>query len=73
MEKFIKPLGALPDKWQFKDKFNNELRLVHASMLGDRKGIFPDDTDEQLKHKIAPAPEDLLCGHTHRPLIRKIV
>ena len=72
LEKFIKPLGALPDKWQFKDKFNNELRLVHASMLGDRKGIFPDDTDEQLKHKIAPAPEVLLCGHTHRPLIRKI-
>ena len=72
LEKFIKPLGALPDKWQFKDKFNNELRLVHASMLGDRKGIFPDDTDEQLNHKIAPAPEVLLCGHTHRPLIRKI-
>ncbi len=72
LDGLIEPLAALPVQWDMTDEAGNEVRMVHASMLGDRKGIFPDDSDESLREKIAPAPKVLLVGHTHRPLIRTL-
>ena len=72
LDGLIEPLAALPVQWDTMDETGNEVRMVHASMLGDRKGIFPDDSDESLREKIAPAPKVLLVGHTHRPLIRTV-
>lgn len=72
LDGLIEPLTALPVQWDMLDDEGNEIRMVHASMLGDRKGIFPDESDESLRVKIAPAPGVLLVGHTHRPLIRTV-
>lgn len=72
LDGLIEPLAALPVQWDMTDGAGNEVRMVHASMLGDRKGIFPDDSDESLREKIAQAPKVLLAGHTHRPLIRTL-
>ena len=72
LEGLIEPLAALPVQWDMTDVSGNEIRMVHASMLGDRKGIFPDDSEESLREKIAPAPKVLVVGHTHRPLIRRV-
>ncbi len=68
----VEPLEALPFQWNMIDESGKELRMVHASMLGDRKGIFPDDSETSLREKIAPAPAVLVVGHTHRPLIRTV-
>ncbi len=68
----VERLEALPFQWSMTDEAGNEFRMVHASMLGDRKGIFPDDTEAALREKIAPAPKVLVVGHTHRPLIRTV-
>ena len=68
----VERLEALPFQWSMTDETGNEFRMVHASMLGDRKGIFPDDSEESLREKIAPAPRVLVVGHTHRPLIRTV-
>ena len=68
----VERLEALPFQWDITDESGNEFRMVHASMLGDRKGIFPDDSEESLREKIAPAPRVLVVGHTHRPLIRTV-
>jgi len=72
LDGLVEPLEALPFQWDMTDGSGNEFRMVHASMLGDRKGIFPDDSEESLREKIAPAPEVLVVGHTHRPLIRTV-
>ena len=40
-------------------------------MLGNRDGIYPEDTDYELIHKISPPPAVFVTGHTHRPLIRR--
>ena len=72
LDGLVEPLEALPFQWDMTDESGNEFRMVHASMLGDRKGIFPDDSEESLREKIAPAPEVLVVGHTHRPLIRTV-
>lgn len=71
-DSLVERLEALPFQWSMTDEAGNEFRMVHASMLGDRKGIFPDDSEESLREKIAPAPKVLVVGHTHRPLIRTV-
>ena len=71
-DSLVERLEALPFQWAMTDESGNEFRMVHASMLGDRKGIFPDDTEASLREKIAPAPKVLVAGHTHRPLIRTV-
>ena len=72
LDGLVEPLAVLPVQWDMTDDYGNELRMVHASMLGDRRGIFPDDPDEALREKIAPPPAVLVAGHTHRPLIRTV-
>ena len=72
LDGLVEPLAALPVQWDMQDDDGNELRMVHASMLGDRSGIFPDDADEALREKIAPPPAVLVVGHTHRPLVRTV-
>ena len=49
-----------------------EMRIVHASMLGNRAGIYPESTAAELRQRIAPPPVVLVAGHTHRPLIRRL-
>jgi hypothetical protein len=41
-------------------------------MISNRDGVFPKTTDDELRHKISPAPHVLCVGHTHWPLIRQI-
>lgn len=48
-----------------------EARVVHASMRGNRHGIYPETSDPKLVELISPAPALLCVGHTHRPLIRR--
>lgn len=72
LDGLVEPLAALPVQWDMTDDGGDEIRMVHASMLGDRKGIFPDDSEESLREKIAPPPAVLVVGHTHRPLIRTV-
>ncbi len=48
------------------------VRATHASMRGNRDGIYHDTTPETLRRQIAPAPNVFCVGHTHRPLVRRI-
>jgi predicted phosphodiesterase len=69
LDGLIDSLAAMPDEWASPDE---QIRMVHASMLGNRNGIFPWSTNEELRKKIAPAPAVFLAGHTHRPLVRTV-
>lgn len=48
------------------------LAAVHVSMMGPRAGIYPETPDDQIASMIQPAPELLVVGHTHQPLIRRV-
>lgn len=65
-------IESLPEQSRILSPNGTEIRIVHASMEHDRAGIFPDTTDEDLRNKINPAPEVMIVGHTHRPLVRQI-
>jgi predicted phosphodiesterase len=75
----VSDLEAMPFQQSLVDPLGGEVRFVHASMQGNRIGIYPETSESELDKKISTdnslksiKPPNLLCvGHTHRPLIRK--
>lgn len=51
---------------------NSELRVTHASMTGNRDGIFADTPPDQLKNQIAPAPAVFVTAHTHKAFQKQV-
>ena len=76
----VSALEAMPFQQSLVDPAGSEVRVVHASMLGNRDGIYPETTDEELAAKIngrsisegRPTPAVFCVGHTHRSLIRNL-
>ncbi len=64
-------LRALPDKFVLMAPDGSEFRAVHASMRGNRDGIYADSSDEELWKQIAPVPAVFVTAHTHRPMMRR--
>lgn len=63
-------LATLPDQVSIDAGAGGEVRFLHASMRGNRDGIYPDTDDATLRKQITPAPRLFAAAHTHRPLIR---
>ncbi|RME96734.1 MAG: metallophosphoesterase, partial [Chloroflexi bacterium] len=72
----VDALRAMPFQLSLPAPDGSEFRVVHASMINNRTGIFPFTTDEKLRQKITapnqPPPAVLAVGHTHIPLVRHI-
>jgi predicted phosphodiesterase len=68
----VASLEAMPFQQSLTAPNGSEARITHASMRGNRDGIYPETTDEELRQQIQPAPNLLCVGHTHRPLVRQI-
>ena len=54
-----------------------EIRFVHASMISNRDGIYPETDQASLLKKVhadypLPRPALFCVGHTHRPFIRTV-
>ncbi len=65
-------LEMMPFQVSVSGPSGDEVRVVHGSMRGNRDGIYPETTVDEIRLKIAPAPTVLCVGHTHRPLIRQV-
>jgi len=65
-------LEAMPFQQSLTGPDGREVRVVHASMRGNRDGIYPETLDSTLQQQIAPSPAVLCVGHTHRPLVRRL-
>lgn len=65
-------LEALPDQLSLNDPEGGEVRFLHASMQGNRCGLYEDMEDEHLANLVAPAPRVLVAGHTHVPFVRQV-
>lgn len=47
--------------------------LVHGSPQNVREYVYPDTPDERLAELLSLGKADILiCGHTHRPMIRRV-
>lgn len=61
-----------PDHLSLTGPDGSEVRFVHASMRGNRHGMYEDMEEPVLAGLAAPAPSVLVVGHTHVPFIRQI-
>lgn len=68
----VRALQAMPFQVSLTGPAGDEMRVVHASMLNNRNGIFTTTSDAHLRQKIQPPPAVLGVGHTHIPLVRRI-
>lgn len=74
----VSALISMPYQYSLWDPGGGEIRIVHASMRGNRDGIYPETKRDDLVLKLGRTAEmkhpAVFCvGHTHRPLIRKLV
>jgi predicted phosphodiesterase len=68
----VEELRLLPDVFERAGPNGDLLRIVHASMRGNRDGIYPLTPDDEIRRQIAPAPAVFVTCHTHRPLTRQV-
>jgi putative phosphoesterase len=68
----VSPLEAMPFQQTLLVQDGGEVRITHASMRGNRDGVYPETSDETLKKQMGPPPAIFCVGHTHRPLIRRL-
>jgi predicted phosphodiesterase len=80
----VSALLSMPFQHSLVDPQGNELRVVHASMCGNRDGIYPETRDSELDRLLRPGKDHgkrsddrsqlkaFCAGHTHRPLIRSL-
>ena len=69
----VAALEVFPDVHQIEGPDGREVRITHASMLGNKNGVFPSTKDDELREKIGESPPALFCtAHTHYPLIRQL-
>ncbi len=79
MGKAAETLPSLPERISvglpldgFTSAARRELRICHASMRSNTDGLFPTNTDEELRPKIAPAPHIFMTAHSHIGFIRAL-
>ncbi len=70
LDRDICSLVEMPFQQSLNGPDGSEMRVVHASMRGNRDGIYPETHDETLRKQLGDPPALLCVGHTHRPLIR---
>ena len=62
---------TLPDSHS-RELFDSAIRWNHASPRGTRDGIGPWTTDNEIREKMAPAPDIFFTAHTHRAFVREV-
>ena len=72
LEGKVDSLKTMPFQVSLPGPDGREVRVVHASMRGNRIGIYPETPAALLGRLIAPPPVALCVGHTHRPLVRQL-
>jgi len=65
-------IAAWPEHIELEGPDGGLIRVVHASMHGNRVGLYAFMDDAELHDKTAPGVPVLCAGHTHIPFIRWI-
>ncbi len=65
-------VAAWPDHLSLTGPDGSEVRFAHASMRGNRHGMYEDMEAPVLADLAAPPPSVLVVGHTHIPFIRTL-
>ncbi len=66
----IQDIAQLPEEIQLTLPDQQLIKAAHASIAGDRVGIYPDTPPSALAGLIPAEAQLFLVGHTHQPLVR---
>ncbi len=66
----IEAIVKLPEMLDLVIQENQIVRGLHASTAGDRVGIYPDASSEELENLVDCNVNAFLVGHTHQPFIK---
>lgn len=65
-------LAGLPDRWAWQAADQTSLLILHASIWGNRLGIYPWTEEKEMQRRTAPHPSLFVTAHTHIPFIRQL-
>ena len=68
----VNAFKALPPQVSLYAPDGSELRVTHASMLGQRDSIFADNPLTQLREQISPPPAVFVTAHTHKAFQQQV-
>lgn len=72
VEPLLDIVAAWPEYIDLPLPYNRHLKAAHASMLGNRKGIYSHMNEDEMARHMQSAPDVFTMGHTHVPFIRQI-
>jgi predicted phosphodiesterase len=67
----IEEIRRWPDHLDLSDPQEGSVHITHGSRLGNRNGIYPETSAEELSVKLGGATDLFIASHTHRPLQRR--
>ena len=67
----VDELAALPERWDYAAPDGSRLVAMHGTLWGNRAGIYPFTTDDDVRERIIPAAV-FVTAHTHVPHIRMV-
>lgn len=65
-------VAALTDRWTWTAPDGSVILATHASYVSNRLGVYPNNTDEELRARLSPLPNLFITAHTHRALTRTL-
>lgn len=63
----VAELAALPERWQWTAPDGSRLVAMHASLLGNRAGLYPHTTDADAARMVDTTADVFVTSHTHIP------
>ena len=66
----VDELAVLPGRWEWLAPDGSKLIVMHGSLLGNRAGIYPFTTDENVRARIEVGAQVFVTAHTHVPHMR---
>jgi predicted phosphodiesterase len=65
-------LAALPDHWTATAPDGTRLVVRHATLLGDRAGLYPHTSDADARRMVDATADVFVTSHTHIPHQRRL-
>ena len=68
----VAELAALPEQWQWRAPDGATLVAMHGTLLGNRAGIYPFTSDEEVRRRMPRGATIFVTAHTHVPHMRTL-
>jgi hypothetical protein len=68
----VRELAALPERWQVAAPDTSLVVALHASLLGNRTGIYPFTSDDDARRRVPAEADVFVTAHTHIPHQRRL-